>query len=104
MTKVRNPNNNFPVDDVKECKIKCVENCQCQAYSYVAVNSTVRRDTSTSTSLCWIWIDDLNDLQEGYENSQKIFVRVPKSDIGIYSFYKLKYVFAGTNLVTELHP
>ena len=104
VTQVRNPDNNSPVNDVKECKIKCVENCQCQAYSYVAVNSTVRRDTSASTSLCWIWIDDLNDLQEGYENSQKIFVRVPKSDRGIYSFYKLKYVFAGTNLVTELHP
>lgn len=106
VTQVRNPDNNIPANNVEECEKKCFENCQCQAYSYVVtVNSTVRRDNSTSTtSLCWIWIDDLNDLQEGNENSQNIFVRVPKSEIGIYSFYKLKYVFAGTNSVTELHP
>nr|POF18398.1 g-type lectin s-receptor-like serine/threonine-protein kinase [Quercus suber] len=81
VTQVRNPENNFPVNNVEECERKCVENCQCQAYSYVVtVNRTVRLDTSTGTSLCWIWIDDLNDLQEGYKNSRNIFVRVPKSD------------------------
>ena len=105
VTQVRHPENNRPVNNEEECERKCVENCQCQAYSYVvAVNRTVRLDSSTGTRLCWIWIDDLNDLQEGYKNSRNIFVRVPKSDTGIYSFYKLKYVFAGTNSVTELHP
>ena len=105
VTQVRHPENNFPVNNEEECERKCVENCQCQAYSYVvAVNRTVRLDSSTGTRLCWIWNDDLNDLQEGYKNSRNIFVRVPKSDTGIYSFYKLKYVFAGTNSVTELHP
>nr|XP_023913706.1 G-type lectin S-receptor-like serine/threonine-protein kinase At4g03230 [Quercus suber] len=82
VTQVRNPDTNLPVNDVEECKRKCVKKCQCQAYSYVAtVNSTTRVDTSTSTNLCWVWIDDLSDLQEGYENSRNIFVRVPKSDI-----------------------
>ncbi|KAL4620255.1 hypothetical protein ACB092_06G140000 [Castanea dentata] len=82
VTQVRNPETYFPANNVEECEIKCVETCQCQAYSYVVtVNSTVGRDHSTSTSLCWIWIDDLTDLQEGNENSRNIFVRVPKSDI-----------------------
>ncbi|KAL4620262.1 hypothetical protein ACB092_06G140600 [Castanea dentata] len=82
VTQGRSPENNFPVNDVEECKTKCVKNCQCQACSYVVtVNSTIRGDTSTSTNLYWIWIDDLNDLQEGYENSRNIFVRIPKSNI-----------------------
>nr|XP_023901411.1 G-type lectin S-receptor-like serine/threonine-protein kinase At4g03230 [Quercus suber] len=83
VTQVRNPDNNFPVNNVEECERKCFENCQCQAYSYAVttVNRTVRLDAYTGTSLCWIWIDDLNDLQEGSKNSRNIFVRVPKSDI-----------------------
>ena len=92
--KVRDPDTDSEVKDKEECKKLCVEECRCQAYSYeVTKNSTQRSDTSTGANICWIWNEDLSDLQEEYEIGRDISIRVAKSDIGIYSLYKLIYIY-----------
>ena len=88
--KVRDPDTDSKVNDKEECKKLCVVECRCQAYSYEEnKNSTQRGDNSTSANICWIWNEDLSDLQEEYEIGRNISVRVAKSDIGIHSLYKL---------------
>ncbi|KAM4114338.1 hypothetical protein ACJW30_04G061400 [Castanea mollissima] len=83
MMRVRNPDTDFPVKNEEECRESCVEDCRCQAYSYQAnENSMLRGDTSTNTNLCWIWNDDLSDIQEEYANGRNISIRIAKSDIG----------------------
>jgi hypothetical protein len=74
MMKVGKPDYNFKVKNETECrKVYCLENSECQAYSY---------DT-TGTNICWIWNSDLNNLQEEYTNGgHNLFVRVAKSVIG----------------------
>ncbi|XP_031280581.1 G-type lectin S-receptor-like serine/threonine-protein kinase At4g03230 [Pistacia vera] len=58
-----------------ECQRACYNECQCQAYSFV--KATLREDP-----VCWIWKQDLNDLQEEYANGGRdIYVRVAPSDI-----------------------
>jgi hypothetical protein len=76
--KVNDPDPPQDVDFVKknetECRKYCLNNCQCQAYSYEAAKSTTN---------CRIWTSDLSNLQEGYTNGgRNLSVRVAKSDIG----------------------
>ena len=91
MMKVSNmPDTETEVENEEKCKKLCDEECQCQAYSYaVTENNTQRGTTSTRANKCWIWNNDLSDLQEEYVHGRNISVRVAKSDIGIYPFYKL---------------
>ena len=91
MMKVSNPDSNFLGKNETECRKECLNNSQCQAYSYdeVAQNNNLRGDDSTQTmfpagtNICYIWFGDLSNLQEEYTNGGRdLSVRVEKSVIG----------------------
>ncbi|CAK7349998.1 unnamed protein product, partial [Dovyalis caffra] len=70
------------VEDENKCREECLNNCRCQAYSYIEGEPNRRRDRQPSNNVCWIWIDDLKDLQEEYSyGGLDLFVRVTLSDI-----------------------
>jgi hypothetical protein len=81
MMKVGNPDTQFNAKNELECKIECLDNCHCQAYSYEAAEIT--RRGGNGSSVCWIWSEDLNNLQEEYNSGRNLFVRVAVSDTGI---------------------
>lgn len=78
--KVGNPDTQFNAKNDMECKIECLDNCRCQAYSFEV--SKITRRGGTGSSVCWIWSEDLNNLQEEYNSGQNLFVRVAISDTG----------------------
>ncbi|KAH7532975.1 hypothetical protein FEM48_Zijuj04G0080400 [Ziziphus jujuba var. spinosa] len=79
MMKVGDPDSQFNAKNEMECKIECLNNCQCQAYLYEEADMTRRGGTGSST--CWIWSEDLDNLQEEYDSGQNLHVRVAVSDI-----------------------
>ncbi|XP_021829959.1 G-type lectin S-receptor-like serine/threonine-protein kinase At4g03230 isoform X1 [Prunus avium] len=79
MMKVGNPDSQFNAKSEMECKIECLNNCQCQAYLYEEVEITQRGGSSSST--CWIWSQDVSNLQEEYDSGRNLHVRVAVSDI-----------------------
>lgn len=81
MMKVGNPDSQFNAKSEMECKIECLNNCQCQAYLYEEADTT--QQGGAGSSACWIWSEDLNNLQEEYENGRNLHVRVAISDIGM---------------------
>nr|POE50673.1 g-type lectin s-receptor-like serine/threonine-protein kinase [Quercus suber] len=44
-----------------ECKVECLSDCRCQAYSF---QSTDISHTKANTATCWIWSEDVNNIQE----------------------------------------
>lgn len=80
MMKVGDPDSQFNAKNEMECKIECLDNCQCQAYLYEEVDMT--RLGGAGSSACWIWSEDLSNLQEEYESGRNLHVRVAVSDIG----------------------
>lgn len=76
MMKVGNPDSQFNAKSEMECKIECLNNCQCQAYLYEEVEIS-------SSSTCWIWSQDVSNLQEEYDSGRNLQVRVAVSDIGM---------------------
>ena len=85
MMKVGNPDAQFKAKDEQECRSECLNNCQCYAYSYEE-SETRREGNSGGDAVCWIWSEDLNNLEEDYDNGFDLNVRVAFSDIGITSF------------------
>ncbi|XWS68546.1 hypothetical protein CRYUN_Cryun04dG0099400 [Craigia yunnanensis] len=79
MMEVGNPDSQFNAKTETECKLECLNNCQCQAYSYEEPD-IVRQDGS-SIAACWIWLEDLNNIQEEYEGGRKLNVRLAVSDV-----------------------
>ncbi|KAF2303513.1 hypothetical protein GH714_018896 [Hevea brasiliensis] len=79
MMKVANTESKYDVNETK-CREECLRECRCQAYSYTEGNSS-RRDVEPSSPTCWIWTEDLSNLQEDYHNGHDLFVRVARSDI-----------------------
>jgi len=75
MMKVSKSDYNYKVKNEAECRNEyCLDNSECQAYSYESYNGT---------NICWIWISDPSNLQEEYTNGgRNFFVRVPKPVIG----------------------
>lgn len=68
------------VQNDRECRTECLDNCQCLAYSYNEA-SKARRDRTRHG--CWIWTSVLNNLQEEYAAyARNISVRVVASSIG----------------------
>lgn len=76
MMKVGNPDSQFNAKNEMECRTECLNNCQCQAYLYEEAEMT------QGSSACWIWSEELNNLQEEYGSEQNLHVRVAVSDIG----------------------
>nr|XP_011460146.1 PREDICTED: G-type lectin S-receptor-like serine/threonine-protein kinase At4g03230 [Fragaria vesca subsp. vesca] len=84
MMKVREADLQSNVGNEPECSKVCLENTQCQAYSYAVLpeNSGQRgTTTTTSNSSCWTWFEDLNNLVEEYNGGHNVSVRVASSDI-----------------------
>ncbi|XP_027348569.1 G-type lectin S-receptor-like serine/threonine-protein kinase At4g03230 isoform X1 [Abrus precatorius] len=79
MMKVGNPDAQFNAKNEDECKLECLNNCQCYAYSYQE-NEEARQGDSKD-AVCWIWSEDLNNLEEEYEDGCDLHVRVAFSDI-----------------------
>ncbi|KAG7983526.1 hypothetical protein I3843_04G110500 [Carya illinoinensis] len=94
--KVRDPSDSISkVANETECgKENCLKNRQCTAYSYQeAGNSKQRGDTTGSDNICWIWIEDIDNLQEKYPNQgRNLSVRAAKADIGNLKTQQSKFV------------
>lgn len=82
MMKVGNPDSQFNAKSEVECKTECLNNCECQAYLYEEVE--IKEKGGSSTSTCWIWSQDVSNLQEDYAGGRNIQVRVAVSDIGMF--------------------
>ncbi|KAJ9135055.1 hypothetical protein P3X46_032276 [Hevea brasiliensis] len=74
--KVGNPDGVYENLNETACKDKCLSNCTCQAYSYLKAERS-----DASNAICWIWIQDLNNIQENYEGGRDLNYRVLLSDI-----------------------
>ncbi|KAJ4839051.1 hypothetical protein Tsubulata_037792, partial [Turnera subulata] len=61
-----------------ECKMECLNNCQCEAFSYEEAENS-QWDASANAA-CWIWLEDLSDLQEEYDAGRSLNVRISASD------------------------
>ena len=60
------------VENETECKELCLKHCDRKSYSY----------NQGSEMPCWIWKQELVDLQEEYEGGYNISIHVAISDIG----------------------
>ncbi|KAK6918935.1 Bulb-type lectin domain [Dillenia turbinata] len=66
-------------NNADECRERCLSNLQCEAYAYKNISSRSRLD---ATGTCWIWSEEIYNLQEEYDDSAPdIYIRVEKSDI-----------------------
>ncbi|MBA0798966.1 hypothetical protein Gohar_009511 [Gossypium harknessii] len=79
MMEVGNPDSQFNAKDEMECKFECLSNCQCQAYSYEEPGNM--QQGGSRFAACWIWLEDLNNIQEEYEGGRNLNVRLPVSDV-----------------------
>jgi hypothetical protein len=61
--------------NLKECRIKCLGNCSCMAYT----NSDIRGGGSG----CAIWYGDLFDIRQISVGGQDLYIRMPASELGI---------------------
>lgn len=84
MMEVGNPDSQFNAKDEMECKFECLSNCQCQTYSYEEPDNM--QQGGSSIAACWIWLEDLNNIQEEYEGGRNLNVRLPVSDVGTIPF------------------
>ncbi|XP_024027994.1 G-type lectin S-receptor-like serine/threonine-protein kinase At4g27290 isoform X2 [Morus notabilis] len=58
--------------NLKECRVKCLSNCYCVAYS----NRNIRYGTG-----CRIWFGDLMDMRELSDTEQELYIRIPASEL-----------------------
>lgn len=82
LMKVGNTETQVPKKTEEECKAQCLSSCtQCQAYAFQ--NSTLR--TRAANSTCYIWLENLNNLQEEYAPAGDVIisVRVAVSYLGL---------------------
>ncbi|XP_059450902.1 G-type lectin S-receptor-like serine/threonine-protein kinase At4g03230 [Corylus avellana] len=78
MMKVSKPDTDVEAKNETECRKACLDNNQCQAYSY----ALSRSQRTHRTYKCWIWTSDLINLQEEYtKGGSDLSVRVAKSAI-----------------------
>ncbi|KAM7275063.1 hypothetical protein ACFE04_016929 [Oxalis oulophora] len=75
MMKVENPDAQFNAKSGDECRLECLNNCQCVGYSFEETEIVER----SSSGACSIWSDDLRNLQEEYDGGRTINVRVAVS-------------------------
>ncbi|XVF44495.1 hypothetical protein PTKIN_Ptkin02bG0127900 [Pterospermum kingtungense] len=79
MMEVGNPDSQFNAKSETECKLECLNNCQCQAYSYEEPD--IVPQGASSSAACWIWLEDLNNIQEEYEGGRNLNIRLAVSDV-----------------------
>ncbi|XP_044465170.1 G-type lectin S-receptor-like serine/threonine-protein kinase At4g03230 isoform X2 [Mangifera indica] len=81
MMKLGKPDKEAEAPGEIECRERCLKKCECQAYSFEKRNRT-RRDSRNST--CWLWIEDLNNIQENYTGGGRdIYLRwLPDTVVG----------------------
>ncbi|KAM3343688.1 hypothetical protein P3S68_025778 [Capsicum galapagoense] len=58
------------IEDLDECKSKCLDDCSCTAYAFV------------SGIYCMIWSGDLVDMQQFKEGGNTLYVRLANSELG----------------------
>ncbi|KAJ6745064.1 S-LOCUS LECTIN KINASE FAMILY PROTEIN [Salix purpurea] len=81
MMRVGQQNHKFKVENDTKCREECLNQCSCQAYSFVKGGVNKRRDRQPGINMCLIWTDVLQDLQEEYSYSgPDLFVRVSIAD------------------------
>lgn len=90
MMKSGNPDFQFNAKDDSDCKLECLNNCQCQAYSYVEANIT--RHSGIDNSACWIWSGDLNNLEDEFDNGRDLNVRVAVRDLGMFVYFYFQII------------
>ncbi|XP_021633771.1 G-type lectin S-receptor-like serine/threonine-protein kinase At4g03230 isoform X2 [Manihot esculenta] len=81
MMKVSDTKSKSEFKNETECREECLSKCLCKAYSYTQDKNSFPRSPTFSNSTCWIWTEDLRNLQEEYPNGHELFVRVARSDI-----------------------
>ena len=74
------------IESADKCKEECLDRCECQAYSFERTEmSHTKAYSYKTTATCWIWSEELNDIQEskdGGSEARALYVRVGSSDIG----------------------
>ncbi|XP_050204655.1 G-type lectin S-receptor-like serine/threonine-protein kinase At4g03230 isoform X2 [Mercurialis annua] len=86
MMRVENTEIKLDVKNVTECRDQCLKNCRCLAYSYSEEKNSTGSDIKPINSTCWIWTEDLKNLQEEYANGgHDLFVRVSNLESTIRS-------------------
>ncbi|KAG5224928.1 G-type lectin S-receptor serine/threonine-protein kinase [Salix suchowensis] len=84
MMRVGQQNHKFKVENDTKCREECLNQCSCQAYSFVKGGVNKRRDRQPVINMCLIWTDVLQDLQEEYSYSgPDLFVRVSIADTDV---------------------
>ena len=94
--KVGNPASSVSLANSEtDCRKKCLENCQCEAYTFEVDHERGKqtKDTINRNASCYIWLDYLNNLQEEFlDGGHNLSVRMPLSALGILPFFPdLKY-------------
>ncbi|XP_022862105.1 G-type lectin S-receptor-like serine/threonine-protein kinase At4g27290 isoform X2 [Olea europaea var. sylvestris] len=58
---------------LKECKVECLKNCSCTAYTYL--------DISRGRSGCLLWFKDLINIKQLSEEGEDIYIRMASSEL-----------------------
>ncbi|GKV21431.1 hypothetical protein SLEP1_g31412 [Rubroshorea leprosula] len=82
MIKVADSDSEFVVHNVSDCKKWCLDDCECQAYSYTE-SETYRRDLNfIGNATCSIWKKALNNISEDQiDGGHDIYLRLMHSEI-----------------------
>ncbi|XVF57948.1 hypothetical protein PTKIN_Ptkin07bG0023300 [Pterospermum kingtungense] len=73
----------YVVEDEKDCREECRNNCQCQAYSIVRnQEGSGIRSSGDYTISCFTWTRELKNLQEDQDDGyDDLYIRVARPDI-----------------------
>ncbi|KAF8043183.1 hypothetical protein BT93_A1504 [Corymbia citriodora subsp. variegata] len=80
MTRAGRPDMQISVDNEEQCKQKCLDVCTCRAYS---VKEDLQQRAERGNLTCYIWSDDLDNIQESAPNGCNLSVRVRLSDTAV---------------------
>ncbi|KAK3184280.1 hypothetical protein Dsin_031566 [Dipteronia sinensis] len=70
---------NFEANSVNECIEECLKACECQAYSFTTPETSTLRGV-TANKTCWIWSDDLNNIQlTDTDDGHEIYLRMQQN-------------------------
>ncbi|KAK3009045.1 hypothetical protein RJ639_014979 [Escallonia herrerae] len=79
----------YEVESEQNCRVDCLDKCQCQAYSFIARNDSTRQRGSRSPAKtekkCCFWTTALSDLHDGYasaDGGHNLSIRVAVPDPG----------------------